>query len=242
MNRILVVDDSRVARAVLRKVLGEIGYSIVHEAHDGAEALIKLRESPFDLVITDWSMPRMDGISLVREIKRAPDLDVPVLVISGETYVTRFVEVIRAGALGYLAKPFTAVGLRTKIAEVAKKRQMEMGDKPAATIRGRLSEVGFPELVQFVSSCGLTGRLVIRNEDGTTARRGALEVREGEVVAAFSGERQGDEAVYAMAEWDDGKFQFQPGATDDEPNTTMSTLPLLVEAMKRRDEREATGA
>ena len=156
MNRILVVDDSRVARAVLRKVLGEIGYSIVHEASDGAEALVRLRESPFDLVITDWSMPRMDGISLVRNIKKSPDLDVPVLVVSGETYVTRFIEVIRAGALGYLPKPFTAAGLRTKIAEVAKKRQMDTGGKPDATIRGRLSEVGFPELVQFVSSCGLS--------------------------------------------------------------------------------------
>jgi two-component system chemotaxis response regulator CheY len=89
--RILVVDDSRVARAVLRKVLGEIGYSIVNEAFDGAEALQKLRDSDFDLVITDWSMPRMDGIALVRAIAKAPDLDVPVVMVSGETYTTRFV-------------------------------------------------------------------------------------------------------------------------------------------------------
>ena len=67
--RVLVVDDSRVARAVLRKVLGEIGYSVVHEASDGAEALVKLRESEFDLVITDWTMPRMDGIEPVRAIR-----------------------------------------------------------------------------------------------------------------------------------------------------------------------------
>ena len=115
--RILVVDDSRVARAVLRKVLGEIGYSVVHEASDGAEALHKLRESPFDLVISDWTMPRMDGIALVRAIPESPDIDVPVLMISGENYATRFLDVIQAGAQGYLPKPFTAASLRQKIAD-----------------------------------------------------------------------------------------------------------------------------
>jgi two-component system chemotaxis response regulator CheY len=234
--RILVVDDSRVARAVLKKVLGEIGYSIVNEASDGAEALAKLREADFDLVITDWSMPRLDGIGLVRAIAKAPDLEVPVLMVSGETYTTRFVEVIRAGAQGYLPKPFTADALRIKIAEIAKKQELKR-EGEAATMSGRLAEVGCPELVQFVSSCALTGRLVIQHDEVGVPVHGLLEVRNGNVVAAYCGEQAGDEAVYAMAEWDEGIFRFQPDARAVVTNTTMPTLTLLMEAMKRRDER-----
>ena len=233
--RILVVDDSRVARLVLKKVLGEIGYSIVNEASDGAEALVKLRQADFDLVITDWSMPRLDGIGLVRAITKAPELDVPVLMVSGETYATGFVEVIRAGAQGYLTKPFTADALRIKIAEIAKKQEMKQ-DGQAATMSGQLAEVGFPELVQFVSSCALTGRLIIQHDELGVPHHGLLEVRRGNVIAAYCGDQAGDEAVYAIAEWDEGSFRFQP---DDRPvvsNTTMPTLTLLMEAMKRRDE------
>jgi len=234
--RILVVDDSRVARAVIRKVLGEIGYSIVNEASDGAEALVKLRQADFDLVITDWTMPRMDGIALVRAIVKAPDLDVPILMVSGETYVTRFVEVLRAGAQGYLPKPFTADALRLKIAEIAKKREM-LDETRSATIRGRLAEVGFPELVQFVASCVLSGKLVIEHTETGVPHHGQLNVRGGEVVSAYCGEQVGDEAVYAIAEWDDGEFRFEPDDGEVVGNTTMPTLTLLVEAMKRRDER-----
>lgn len=235
--RVLVVDDSRVARAVLRKVLGELGYSVVHEASDGEEALVKLRESPFDLVISDWTMPVMDGMELVREIRHSPDLDVPVLMISGETAATRFLDVIRAGAQAYLSKPFTEVALRQKIAEVAKKQKMHAGNRSPATIRGKLAEVGFPELVQFVSSCSLSGRLALTHDEEGVPRHGALDIRGGEVVAAFCGECSGDDAVYAMAEWEDGQFRFEPTQEEIETNTSMPTLTLLVEAMKQRDER-----
>ncbi|MEM8883154.1 MAG: response regulator [Planctomycetota bacterium] len=231
--RILVVDDSKVARAVIRKVLGEIGYTYVQEASDGVEAFTKLHEQRFDLVMTDWTMPRMDGLALVRKVREAPELDVPVLMVSGETYVTRFVEVIRAGAAGYIRKPFTDEELESKINEVLKKRAMRAATREPDSLRGNLDEVGFPELVQFLSSCSLSGRLVLDHEH----QRGTLDVRGGDVVAGYCGEQAGDDAVYAMAEWEDGRFRFEPDDDEVVTNTTMPTLPLLVEAMKRRDER-----
>jgi len=235
--RILVVDDSRVARAVIRKVLGEIGISSIEEASDGAEALVKLRKSGFDMVISDWNMPRMDGIALVRAIVGAPDLDVPVLMVSGETYATRFIEVIRAGAQGYLPKPFTADALQVKIAEVAKKREMRQGYEEPASIRGGLAEIAFPELVQFVGSCAKVGRLEISHAKDNVPYQGFLQIRGGEVVAAYCNDRAGDEAVYLMAEWDNGQFQFHSDDSTVETNVSMPMLQLLVEAMKRRDER-----
>jgi two-component system chemotaxis response regulator CheY len=235
--RILVVDDSRVARSVLHKVLGELGYSFVHEASDGVEALARLQDGAFDLVISDWNMPRMDGITLVQKIMHEPELEVPVLLVSAENYITRFIEVTRLGAHGYIRKPFTQQTLQRKIAEVMKKRAMDVRKAGPSSLSGSLSEIGFPELVQFVASCGLSGRLLLEHEEAGMPRRGSIELREGEVVAAFIGQQSGDDAVYAMAEWEDGTFRFEADAEAIAQNTTMPTLPLLVEAMKRRDER-----
>ena len=234
--RVLVVDDSKMARSVIRKVLGEIGYSFVAEAADGVEAMEKLRGSAFDLVLTDWEMPRMDGIELVRAIRKSPDLDVPVLMVSGEGYVTRFVEVIRAGAQGYIRKPFKADKVQRKIDEVLKKFEMQQESR-TSTLSGSLEEIGFPELVQFLASCSMTGQLVIEHEESGVPHRGTIHVQGGNAIAAFSGREQGDEAVYAMAEWETGLFRFEPAGVDIEPNTTLPTLTLLMEAMKRRDER-----
>ncbi len=237
--RILVVDDSRMARSVIRKMLGEIGYSFVAEAADGVEAMEKLRHSTFDLVMTDWEMPRMDGIELVREIRRSPDLDIPVLMVSGEGHRSRFIEVLRAGAQGYIRKPFKADKVQRKIDEVLKKYAMQTESR-TTMLTGSLEEVGFPELVQFLTSCSMTGQLVVDHDECGVPHRGTLHVREGQVVAAFCGTVVGDEAVYAMAEWDCGQFRFEPETVDVETNTTMPTLPLLMEAMTRRDERART--
>jgi two-component system chemotaxis response regulator CheY len=237
--RILVVDDSRMARSVIRKVLGELGYSFVSEAADGVEAMEKLRHSTFDLVMTDWEMPRMDGIELVREIRRSPDLDVPVLMVSGEGYAARFIEVLRAGAQGYIRKPFKSDKLQRKIDEVLKKQAMQT-ESLTTMLNGSLEEVGFPELVQFLASCAMTGQLVVDHPESGIPHRGTLHVHEGNVVAAFCGAVAGDEAVYAMAEWECGEFRFQPETVSVGTNTTMATLPLLMEAMTRRDERART--
>ncbi|MHC4549579.1 MAG: response regulator [Planctomycetota bacterium] len=231
--RILVVDDSKVARAVLAKLLKEIGYDDVAEAADGVEALERLDREPHDLVITDWNMPNLDGMGLVRAMQESDESDVPVLVVSSESYFNRIVEVMRAGAEGYIRKPFTAETLQAKITEVLKKR--EMSGAGSATLAGRLDEIGFPELVQFLTSCRRNGRLVIKVGD----RTGTVELRDGEARAAAWGELEGDDAVFAIAEFDQGSFKFQPGTAAIEPNISMPTMPLLIEAMKKRDEKAA---
>ena len=83
----------------------------------------------------------------------------------------------------------------------------------------------------------LSDRLVLDHADDGVPHRGTIEVREAEVVASFCGKISGDDAVYAMADWEDGDFRFEPETIEIETNTSMPTLPLLVEAMKRRDER-----
>lgn len=229
--RILVVDDSKVARAVLRKLLGEIGYSDVTEAADGVEAMECLDQGPQDLVITDWNMPNLDGMGLVKAIQDSEKSDVPVLMVSSESYFNRIVDVMRAGAEGYIRKPFTAQTLRAKIAEVLKKR--EMSGAGSATLSGQLSEIGFPELVQFLTSCRREGRLLLK----VSGQGGTVDLRGGDIRAAEWGDLEGDDAVFAIAEHDQGTFEFQPAGNKIKGNVSMPTMPLLIEAMKRRDEK-----
>lgn len=229
--RILVVDDSKVARSVLRKILREIGHEDVVEAQDGVEALDKVKEG-FDLVITDWNMPNLDGLGLVRELQESA-AEVPVLMVSSESYFNRIVDVMRAGAEGYIRKPFTAETLNQKILEVQKKRELSAQAATAATLTGRLEEIGFPELIQFLTGCRRNGRVVI--ESG--GKSGAIDLREGEARAAEWGNLSGDEAVYAIAERDSGTFRFQPAQGGVEKNITLPTMSLLIEALRKRDEK-----
>lgn len=230
--RILVVDDSKVARSVLRKILREIGHEDVVEAQDGVEALDRIKSSEFDLVITDWNMPNLDGLGLVRELQAGAS-SAPVLMVSSESYFNRIVDVMRAGAEGYIRKPFTAEMLNQKIAEVRKKRELSAQAATAASLAGRLEEIGFPELIQFLTGCRRNGRVVI--EAG--GKSGTIDLREGEVKAAEWGGLSGDEAVYAIAEHDSGTFRFQPAQGNVERNITLPTMSLLIEALRKRDEK-----
>ncbi len=230
--RILVVDDSKVARSVLRKILREIGHEDVVEAQDGVEALEKAQPGGFDLVITDWNMPNLDGLGLVRELQKGT-LNVPVLMVSSESYFNRIVDVMRAGAEGYIRKPFTAETLNQKITEVRKKRELTAQAATTATLAGRLEEIGFPELIQFLTGCRRNGRLVI--ESGS--KSGTIDLREGEARAAEWGNLAGDDAVYAIAELDGGTFRFQPAQGNVEKNISLPTMSLLIEALRKRDEK-----
>ena len=231
--RILVVDDSKVARAVLKKLLEELGYADIEEATNGYEALAPLKQRPFDLVVTDWNMPGLDGLGLVRAIRDGETPEVPVLMVSSESYSNRIMDVMRAGADGYIRKPFRAELLRAKITEVLKKREMSRQNAASSPLQGRLEEVGFPELIQFMSQCRMNGRLVIGDA--------SVDLRDGELRAARIGTLEGDAAVYEIAEIEEGEFRFESATGDVEENVSLATMPLLLEAMKRRDEKTGVG-
>ncbi|MHC4200322.1 MAG: response regulator [Planctomycetota bacterium] len=118
--KILVVDDSRTMRKIIRNALEGMGYSpaSVVEASDGVEAMAKLREYRFriDIILADWNMPNMDGLSLLKELQGVEELShIPVIMVTGEAQRDRVVEAIRAGARNYIVKPFTPETLRQKV-------------------------------------------------------------------------------------------------------------------------------
>lgn len=115
--RALIVDDSRVMRRILSHILKKLGFSI-QEAANGAEALTALKESPpFDLLLLDWVMPKMNGFQLLQLLRTDPQFDtLPILVITSDSDLSRLKEAMRAGASEYLMKPFTEEAIREKLA------------------------------------------------------------------------------------------------------------------------------
>jgi len=233
--RVLVVDDSKTARSVIRKILNAIGYEDVLEAANGEEALEVVCQETVDFVLCDWNMPVVDGLDFVRALQDSPYAELPVVMVSSESYASRIIEVIRAGAQGYIRKPFKPATLRDKIEEVKMKLALRRKSDEGSTLAGSLAEVGFPELVQFIASGSLSGQLELANDDES----GTLDFRDGEVRAAQLGDRTGDEAFFAMASFKEGRFRFQREDDPIEARLSMPTLPLLLEAMRQRDERMA---
>lgn len=114
--KILVVDDFSTMRRIIKNILREIGYNNVEEADDGSTALEKLKGGGFDFVVTDWNMPIMPGIELLKAIRLDPALkETPVLMVTAEAAKENVVTAVQAGVNNYIVKPFTAAALKERI-------------------------------------------------------------------------------------------------------------------------------
>lgn len=120
--KFLVVDDFSTMRRIVRNLLKELGYTNVDEAEDGVVAMQKLSAGGIDFVVTDWNMPNMTGIELLRAIRaNAQMAHLPVLMITAEAKKENIIEAAQAGASGYIVKPFTAATLSEKLAKIFEK-------------------------------------------------------------------------------------------------------------------------
>ena len=117
--KFLVVDDFSTMRRIVRNLLKELGFGNVEEAEDGNIALTKLRSNAYDFVVSDWNMPNMTGIDLLRSIRADATLKhLPVLMVTAEAKKENIVEAAQAGASGYVVKPFTAATLSEKLNKI----------------------------------------------------------------------------------------------------------------------------
>lgn len=118
-TKFLVVDDFSTMRRIVRNLLKELGFVNVQEAEDGVDALNKLRGESFDFVVSDWNMPNMTGIELLRAIRADANLKhLPVLMVTAEAKKENIIEAAQAGASGYVVKPFTAATLDEKLKKI----------------------------------------------------------------------------------------------------------------------------
>jgi len=120
--KILIVDDFSTMRRIVRNLLKELGYTNADEAEDGVVALQKLKGGNFQFIVSDWNMPNMTGIELLRAVRADPDLKhLPVLMVTAEAKKENIIEAAQAGASGYVVKPFTAATLEEKLNKVFEK-------------------------------------------------------------------------------------------------------------------------
>jgi two-component system chemotaxis response regulator CheY len=120
--KFLVVDDFSTMRRIVRNLLKELGFPNVDEAEDGASALAKLKRDSFDFVVSDWNMPNMSGIDLLRAIRGDARLKhLPVLLVTAEARKENIIEAAQEGANGFVVKPFTAATLEEKLNKVFKR-------------------------------------------------------------------------------------------------------------------------
>lgn len=117
--RILIVDDFSTMRRIIKNVLNELGFQNTDEADDGASALPMIRSGRYDLIITDWNMPGMPGLELLKAIRSDPaTATTPVLMVTAEAKKDQIIKAAQAGVNGYIVKPFTPEVLRDKIVKI----------------------------------------------------------------------------------------------------------------------------
>jgi two-component system chemotaxis response regulator CheY len=121
--KVLVVDDFATMRKIVRNILKQIGFENIMEAEDGSAALRMIKSEPVGLVVTDWNMPNMTGLDLLKAIRKDPQIaNLPVLMVTAEGLKDNVMDAVKAGVNNYVVKPFTAEVLQEKLETIFKKQ------------------------------------------------------------------------------------------------------------------------
>jgi two-component system chemotaxis response regulator CheY len=116
---VLVVDDAAAMRRIIKSALNELGFTNIREAENGRMALDELKRKKADLVVSDWNMPVMTGIDLLKAIRADDGLkSIPVLMVTAEAKPENIMEAVKAGVNNYIVKPFTAKTLQEKLNKI----------------------------------------------------------------------------------------------------------------------------
>ena len=120
---ILVVDDYATMRRIVKNCLKQLGFENITEAEDGTAALQKLDDGPFAFIISDWNMPNMMGLDLLKAVRAEEKYkDIPFLMVTAESQKANLLEASKAGASNYIVKPFTAEVLQSKMETIFSKK------------------------------------------------------------------------------------------------------------------------
>jgi two-component system, chemotaxis family, chemotaxis protein CheY len=116
---VLVVDDFSTMRRIVRNILRELEFKDILEADDGSSAVEILKSQKVDLVVSDWNMPKMTGLDLLKFVRsNEPTKDLPFLMVTAEAQKENIVEAVKARVSNYIIKPFTAITLSEKLAKI----------------------------------------------------------------------------------------------------------------------------
>ena len=224
-NVLLVDDDTEMLHALKEGLKRYVESFAVLLAEDGVQALGVLKQNIISLVVTDLKMPNMDGLELLAHIMQHYP-DIPVIIITG--YSTPEMEKLarEGGAVGYIAKPFLIENLARQILTTLRK------ESEGGTLHN-ISSGMFLQLIEMEQKT-----CTIRLEEKTSARKGILFFSDGELYDARVNNMQGESAAHEIFSWDAVNLSIQNGCAIKENKIKSDLQPLILEAMRRKDEGE----
>jgi len=231
--KILVVDDNPTILKLLTRSLDKCGELIT--ATDGADALMKAIELKPDLIISDYSMPVMDGRALFEKLRaRKETQSIPFCFVASQKEIDEHLRMVVDGVEEYFVKPFYVTELATRAHRITGRmnqaRMEKMGGRGA--VSGQLSEMNLLDWMTSLEQGRKTCALILRN----AGEECVLYFDEGQVTHATCGGLKGDPAVFKVLTWTEGGWELDFSRTTSEHTTTMPTQGLMMEGLRLLDE------
>ncbi len=137
---ILVVDDFSTMIKIVTNLLRELGFTNIDDANDGSKAWPMIKTGKYDFIVSDWNMPEMTGIELLRNVRAHPDFgDMPFMLITAEQKRSQILDAAQAGVDGYIVKPFTAATLKAKIDKIAERKSLSKRGVKTAPVKKNIT-------------------------------------------------------------------------------------------------------
>lgn len=238
--KVLLVDDNPMVLGLLTNALSQSAK--VSTATDGADALMRVIDEPFDLIVADYQMPGMDGRQLLEKIRsRSATSRIPVILVASKTDLTEKLKMVQDSVEDFVEKPFFVKEAAGRIKRIIDKIALEKMAKEApasdGTLRGSLAQMNVLDLLQSLDMGKKTCRLTLTNNGD----RCDMYFADGQINHAVYGPLKGDDAVYKVLSWQGGNFQLDFNGQSAEQTTTRSTQGLLMEGLRLIDEAGKEG-
>lgn len=231
---ILVVDDNPTILKLICQSLEKCGELVT--ATDGADALMKAIELKPDLIISDYSMPVMDGRALWEKLRaRKETQNIPFVFLASQKEIDERLRMVVDGVEDYFIKPFFVRDLSHQARRITARLLQQRLEKEGAKggrVSGRLSEMSLIDWMQSLEQGRKTCALLLRAENDQCT----IYFNEGQVTHATYGDLVGDPAVFKVLTWADGDWELDFSKTSAEHTTTMSTQGLMMEGLRLLDE------
>lgn len=232
--RVLIVDDNPMILALLKQAVSS--FATVKTIANATEALMNVVEAPPDLLVTDYSLPELNGKQLIEKIHgRRQTAKLPAILIATRSEITEQLRSMQDQVEDIVEKPFFTKEIARRIKRVVDKISLEKMAREApgeSVVRGNLQQMNTMDLFQSLELGHKTCRLTLTN----AGQRCDLYFSDGQINHALYGSLRGDGAVFKVLTWTEGLFEIDFSGSSSEQTTTRSTQALLMEGLRLLDE------
>lgn len=232
--RVLIVDDNPMILALLKQAVSS--FATVKTIANATEALMNVVEAPPDLLVTDYSLPELNGKQLIEKIHgRRQTAKLPAILIATRSEITEQLRSMQDQVEDIVEKPFFTKEIARRIKRVVDKISLEKMAREApgeSVVRGNLQQMNTMDLFQSLELGHKTCRLTLTHD----GQRCDLYFSDGQISHALYGGLRGDDAVFKVLTWTEGLFEIDFSGSSSEQTTTRSTQALLMEGLRLLDE------